>query len=81
MSFARLWVANGGPNGPPVLAGGLALATDWNNGHLFALDLNNGATVANVATDPLEHFAPVAVGDRLVLVPTVRGVEAFSALR
>jgi len=81
MSFRTVWrPSTGSPNGPPVVAGGLVWALDWNAGELYGMVATTGHVVVMRATGPLEHFAAPGVGDNLVLVPTQSGVEAFRAL-
>jgi outer membrane protein assembly factor BamB len=78
MSFHRLWTASGAsPNGPPVVAGGLVLATNWHTNEIVALQATSGTAVSTRATLALPHFATPGVGDGMVVVPTLSGVEAF----
>ncbi len=78
MSFQRVWSAStGSPNGSPIVAGGLVWALNWNTGGLEGMDPTTGHVTIARSTDGVEHFATPAVGDRLLFVPTQRGVEAF----
>jgi outer membrane protein assembly factor BamB len=81
LSFRTVWrPSTGTPNGPPVVAGGLVWALDWDGGELYGMAPTSGHVVITRSTSPLEHFATPAVGDNLVLVPTQDGVEAFRAV-
>ncbi len=78
LSFRQVWSpSTGSPNGPPIVAGGLVWALDWNNGRLYGMNPVNGHVVIQRATDSLEHFATPGVGDKMIFVPTSSGVEAF----
>ena len=82
MRFRRVWShESGSPNGPPIVAGGLVWALDWNGAMLYAMNPVTGHTVLSRPTDSLEHFATPAVGDAMVIVPTGEGVEAFRTSR
>jgi outer membrane protein assembly factor BamB len=77
-TFRKLWsAANGSPNGPPIVAGGVVWALDWNGSELYGLRPGTGAVLVERKTDVLEHFATPGVGDGFVFVPTISGVEAF----
>jgi outer membrane protein assembly factor BamB len=79
MTFKRAWSASTGtPNGPPVVAGGLVWAVDWNAGRLYGMSPSTGKVVVERSTGALEHFATPAVGDATLFVPTQNGVEAWS---
>jgi len=78
MTFHRVWSPSvGDPNGPPIVAGGLVWALDWNGGILYGMNPVNGHVLFRRTTDALVHFATPGVGDGMVLVPTAGGVEAF----
>jgi outer membrane protein assembly factor BamB len=78
MGFHRVWSPSyGSPNGPPIVAGGLVWALAWDGVALYGMNPVNGHVVVKRTTDALEHFATPAVGDRMLLVPTAAGVEAF----
>jgi polyvinyl alcohol dehydrogenase (cytochrome) len=80
-TFRRSWLpSTGSPNGPPIVAGGLVWALDWNSGALYGMVPTNGAVVVQRSTDSLNHFATPSVGDGMLLVPTQQGVEAWTAL-
>jgi outer membrane protein assembly factor BamB len=79
MTFKRAWSpSTGSPNGPPIVAGGLVWALDWNAGELYGMRPSSGRVLLERATDALEHFATPAVGDATLFVPTQKGVEAWS---
>jgi outer membrane protein assembly factor BamB len=78
MAFHRVWSpSSGSPNGPPIVAGGLVWALDWDNALLYGMNPVNGHVLIRRSTDALEHFATPGVGDAMLLVPTASGVEAF----
>lgn len=78
MTFRRVWAPEfGSPNGPPIVAGGLVWALDWNGAELYGMNPVTGQVTFHRPTDPLEHFATPAVGDTMLIVPTAEGVEAF----
>ena len=77
---ARVVAVDRRPNGPPVVAGGLVWALDWNGAALYGMNPVNGHVVFQRNTDALNHFATPGVGDGMVFVPTAGGVEAFRAL-
>jgi polyvinyl alcohol dehydrogenase (cytochrome) len=80
-TFKRSWLpSTGSPNGPPIVAGGLVWALDWNNGLLYGMNPTTGRVAIQRTTDSLEHFAAPAVGDGMLLVPTAGGVEAWSSV-
>jgi outer membrane protein assembly factor BamB len=77
-SFHRVWApSEGSPNGSPIVAGGLVWALDWNRGFLYGMNPVDGHVVFFRNTDPLEHFVAPGIGDKVVVVPTSSGVEAF----
>ena len=78
MAFHRVWSPSyGSPNGPPIVAGGMVWALDWDNALLYGMNPVNGHVLIRRGTDALEHFATPGIGDRMLLVPTAGGVEAF----
>jgi outer membrane protein assembly factor BamB len=79
MAFHRIWKGPsvGSPNGPPIVAGGLVWALDWNGAALYGMNPVTGAVVLQRSTDPLEHFATPGIGDSMIVIPTAGGVEAF----
>ena len=80
-TFTRAWVASsGGPNGSPIVAGGVVWALNWNAGQLDGMNPATGHVFIERSTAGLPHFATPAVGDGRVLVPTSSGVEAFTTL-
>jgi polyvinyl alcohol dehydrogenase (cytochrome) len=81
VSFRAEWrPSTGSPDGPPIVAGGMVWALDWNRGELYGMGPATGHVAVMRATGPVDHFATPAVGDNMVLVPTQSGVEAFRAL-
>jgi len=80
-AFHVVWQpSQGTPNGPPIVAGGLVWALDWNSNELYGMSPANGQVAVTRATDSLNHFATPAAGDGILLVPTSNGVEAFRAV-
>jgi outer membrane protein assembly factor BamB len=80
MTFKRVWTpSTGSPNGPPVVAGGLVWALDWNGAELYGMNPTSGHVVVQRNTDAVEHFATPGVGDDRVFVPTDNGVEAWTS--
>lgn len=78
MKFHKVWSPGSGtPNGPPIVAGGLVWALDWNAAMLYGMNPLTGHVAFSEPTDPLEHFATPAVGDGMLIVPTADGAEAF----
>ena len=78
-TFTQAWSpSTGTPDGPPVYAGGLVWALDWQHAGLFAMRPTTGHVVFERATLTLPHFAAPMVADGYVLVPTRTGVEAFA---
>ncbi len=78
-SFTRIW----GPNsaaapGPPIVAGGLVWALDWNASQLVATNPVNGSVKWVRSTVALNHFATPTIGDGLVIVPGKNSLEGFA---
>ena len=70
------WTASG-PNGPPILAGGLLWSIG--GGTLYGLNPANGSTVTSVSVgSQANHFPTPAVGDGLLLAPSSDQVYAFA---
>ena len=81
MAFQRVWSpSTGSPNGPPIVAGGLVWALDWDGAALYGMNPVNGHVAVQRNTDTLNHFATPGVGDGMIFVPTAGGVEAFRVL-
>ncbi|MGO9557562.1 MAG: PQQ-binding-like beta-propeller repeat protein [Acidimicrobiales bacterium] len=82
MTFKQAWSpSTGSPNGPPIVAGGLVWALDWNAGALYGMKPTTGKVVIERPTDGLEHFVTPAVGDAMLFVPTQSGVEAWTTTK
>jgi outer membrane protein assembly factor BamB len=77
-STVGAWHVNSAINGPPIVAGGLVWATDWNRGTLYGLDPQTGQTVVKQATPAMEHFATPAASDGKLFLATGRTVEAYA---
>jgi outer membrane protein assembly factor BamB len=79
MTFKRAWTPSSGtPNGSPIVAGGLVWALDWPAGTLYGMNPSTGQVVVRRSTGALGHFATPAVGDSMLVVPTLKGVEAWT---
>lgn len=78
-SLSVVWRGPAGAQGPPVLAGGMVWSVGWSTGTLYGLDPATGRALAShrLAGTP-DQFSTPAFGDRLMLVPAGRRVEAFS---
>ncbi len=81
-SFASKWAASG-PNGTPIIAGGLvwALATDADGGggpsDLYGMSPTTGKVLVTEPVRPVEHFATPGAGDGMIFVASQTGVQAF----
>ena len=80
ISFHRVWGAStGSPSGSPLVSGRMVWAVNYNSGGLFGMSIATGKVVVERSTDSLPHFATPAIGDKMLVIPTSSGVEAFSA--
>ena len=79
-TFAPLpgWQVNSTVNGPPILAGGLVWATDWNNATLYGLNPQTGQTVVRQTTPDMEHFTTPSASDGKLFLATGQTVEAYT---
>lgn len=81
-TFTRKWEASG-PNGSPIVAGGLvwALGTDADGGggpsDLYGMNPVTGKVDVAVAVNPVEHFATPGAGDGMMFVASQSGLQAF----
>ena len=76
--FAVAW--RGGPDGPPIVAGGAVWSIDTANGPLEALAAGSGRQLASAGLGSVTHFAtPVAGGGRL-FVPAGDSIVAFNGV-
>jgi outer membrane protein assembly factor BamB len=79
ISFHEAWSpSTGSPSGPPIVAGGWVWALDYNSNQLYAMNPTTGDVRFTRSTEGLNHFATPGFGDRMVVIPTGGGVEAFS---
>lgn len=80
--FTRAWAARG-PNGTPIIAGGLvwALATNADGGggpsELYGMRPLTGRIVVREHVAAVEHFATPGAGDGMIYVAGQGGVQAF----
>lgn len=80
--FSKRWAASG-PNGTPIIAGGLvwAVATDADGGggpsDLYGMSPVTGKVLVTEPVRPVEHFATPGAGDGMIFVATQTGVQAF----
>lgn len=79
MTFKQAWSpSTGTPNGSPIVAGGLVWALNWPAGNLYGMNPSTGQVAVQRSTDAVGHFATPAVGDAMLFVPTLNGVEAWT---
>jgi outer membrane protein assembly factor BamB len=72
------WQVNSAINGPPIVAGGLVWATDWNNGALYGLNPETGKAAVNRSTPSMEHFTTPSASDGRLFLATGQTVEAYT---
>jgi outer membrane protein assembly factor BamB len=72
------WQVNSAINGPPIVAGGLVWATDWNNNRLYGLNPQTGQAAVNQSTPSMEHFMTPAASDGKLFLATGDTVEAYT---
>ena len=77
-SAVGTWQTNPAINGPPIVAGGLVWATDWNSGALYGLDPQTGQAVVKQTTPAMEHFTTPAASDGKLFLATGHTVEAYT---
>jgi outer membrane protein assembly factor BamB len=65
-------------NGPPIIAGGLVWATDWNNSALYGLNPQTGQVVVHQSTPTMEHFTTPSASDGKLFLATGQTVEAYT---
>lgn len=78
-SFSALagWQVNSTVNGPPIVAGGLVWATDWNHSALYGLNPQTGQAVVRQSTPSMEHFTTPSASDGKLFLATGNTVEAY----
>ncbi|MBV9606872.1 MAG: PQQ-binding-like beta-propeller repeat protein [Solirubrobacterales bacterium] len=72
------WQVTTAINGPPMVAGGLVWATDWNNGALYGLNPQTGQPVVHQSTPSMEHFTTPSASDGKLFLATGDTVEAYT---
>ena len=72
------WQVTSAVNGPPMVAGGLVWATDWNNGTLYGLNPQTGQSVVRQSTPSMAHFATPSASDGKLFLATGQTVEAYT---
>jgi hypothetical protein len=72
------WQVSSSVNGPPIVAGGLVWATDWNNGTLYGLNPQTGQPVVRQFTPAMEHFTTPSASDGKLFLATGNTVEAYT---
>jgi polyvinyl alcohol dehydrogenase (cytochrome) len=72
------WQVPSAANGPPIVAGGLVWATDWNHGTLYGLNLQTGQPVVRQSTPSMEHFSTPSASDGKLFLATGQTVEAYA---
>lgn len=79
-SFSALngWQVAASANGPPIVAGNLVWATDWNHGVLYGLNPQTGQPVVTQSTPAMDHFATPSASDGKLFLATGPTVEAYT---
>jgi len=77
-SFHVRWHASTNATGPPVVGGGAVWSLDIQDGVLYAIDPDTGATLASLPVGPVHHFATPALSGGMAFVPMASGVLAVS---
>jgi len=72
------WQVPTSANGPPIVAGGLVWATDWNDGTLYGLNLHTGQPAVTQTSPRMEHFTTPSASDGKLFLATGQTVEAFT---
>jgi outer membrane protein assembly factor BamB len=72
------WQVNTAINGPPIVAGGLVWATDWNNATLYGLGPQTGQAIVHQSTPSMEHFTTPSASDGKLFLATGNTVEAYT---
>ncbi len=72
------WHTPSAVNGPPIEAGGLIWATNWQGATLYGLDPQTGQAVVTQSTPPMEHFVTPSASDGKVFLGTGDTVEAYT---
>jgi outer membrane protein assembly factor BamB len=72
------WQVNSAVNGPPIVAGGLVWATDWNHATLYGLGPQTGEVVVHQSTPSMEHFTTPSASDGKLFLATGNTVEAYT---
>jgi outer membrane protein assembly factor BamB len=72
------WQVNSAINGPPIVAGGLVWATDWNHATLYGLGPQTGQVVVRQSTPSMEHFTTPSASDGKLFLATGNTVEAYT---
>jgi hypothetical protein len=72
------WQVPASANGPPIVAGGLVWATDWNNGRLYGLNPQTGQPLVTQSTPAMEHFTTPSASDGKLFLATDQTVEAYT---
>ena len=69
---------NAAINGPPIVAGGLVWATDWNHATLYGLNPQTGQAIVHQSTPSMEHFTTPSASDGKLFLATGNTVEAYT---
>ena len=77
-SAAPGWQVPASANGPPIVAGGLVWATDWNHATLYGLNPQTGQAVVTQSTPAMEHFSTPSASDGKLFLATGNTVEAYT---
>ena len=77
-SAAPGWQVPPSANGPPIAAGGLVWATDWNHATLYGLNPQTGQAVVTQSTPAMEHFSTPSASDGKLFLATGNTVVAYT---
>jgi hypothetical protein len=72
------WQVRASANGPPIVAGGLVWATDWNSGKLYGLKPLTGQPAVTQTTPAMAHFTTPSASDGKLFLATGQTVEAYT---
>jgi polyvinyl alcohol dehydrogenase (cytochrome) len=77
-SFQVRWHATTNATGPAVVGGGAVWSVGIQDGVLYALDPDTGATITSLTVGPVHHFATPTLSGGEVFVPVADGILAVS---
>jgi outer membrane protein assembly factor BamB len=77
-AISKVWQADGGVAGSPVVVGSTVLAIDQDGGRLVALDAGSGRQRASVEVGELSRFATPMVSGSTAVLGTTTGVSEIA---